>query len=198
MSFNFILDEYPKEIVIDEAIFLINTDFKRILGIIQLLNDDLFSNEEKVKASLALFYDTSIPEETNEAYGAMLDFIHMYKEEKGSNKSGKKEPRVMDYEIDSGAIYSAFIEKYQIDLQEVIMHWFKFSVLLENLSAEKPRLLQLIEIRGMEIDEKLDSKDKAKLRKLKSEYSLEEKEDIMCSFANAFLFGARAEVKRDE
>lgn len=197
MPFNFILNEYPKEVVIDEVAFQVNTDFKRILGIIQLLNDDLFSNEEKVKASLALFYDSSIPNNTNEAYSEMLNFIHVYKEEKESNSPGKKEPRVMDYEIDSGAIYTAFIEKYQIDLQEVTMHWFKFSTLLENLSAEKPRLLQLIEIRGMEIDEKLDSKDKAKLRKLKNEYSLEEKEDIMRSFADAFLFGAGAEVKRE-
>lgn len=197
MSFNFILNEYPNEVIVDEECVNVNTDFKCILAIIQLLNDDLFSNEEKVKSSLELFYISKIPTNTSDAYLEMLNFIHMYKEENESKSRNKKEPRVMDYEIDSGAIYSAFIERYQIDLREVTMHWFKFSVLLENLSAEKPRLLQLIEIRGMEIDEKLDSKDKAKLRKLKNEYSLEEKEDIMSSFADAFLFGARAEVKRE-
>ncbi|MEG0416702.1 MAG: Gp15 family bacteriophage protein [Erysipelothrix sp.] len=197
MPFNFILDEYPNEVIVDEEIFKVHADFKSILCILQYLNDDLFLDEEKVKGSLALFYGETIPRDTNNAYTEMLDFIHIYRDEKVSNKSNsKKEPRLLDYEIDSGAIYSAFLEKYQIDLTEATMHWFKFNTLLENLSDEKPRLLQLMEIRGMEIDEQLDSKDKARLRKLKKEYSLEEKEEVFGSFADAFLFGAKAGGKQ--
>lgn len=193
MPFDFILDEYPSEVIIDETAYKIETDFKRILSIMQFLSDDLFTEDEKLMNALHLFYTTQIPQDVHKAYREFISFISVYRE---NDERDKPHVKLLDYARDSGAIVAAFIQSYKIDLTEATMHWFKFCNLLENLSDGKPRLLNLIEIRDMKIDEKMDPKDRARLRKLKKEYSLEEKQDV--SFADAFLFGAKGGTENEQ
>ncbi|MEG0165932.1 Gp15 family bacteriophage protein [Anaerorhabdus sp.] len=197
MPFNILLDEYPNSVVIDEVEYSINSNFKLILEIIRLLNNDLYTNNEKVKFALCLFYSEQLPSVQEKAYDEMLKFIHMYKEGKETKLKGKKEPRLLDYDIDSGSIYSAFLQQYNIDLTEETMHWFKFLTLLENLSDGNPKLMRIMEIRGMEIDNDMDQKQRAKLRKLKKEYSLEDTNEVVSNIADAFFFGVGGGVKRE-
>ncbi|MEF9892099.1 MAG: Gp15 family bacteriophage protein [Anaerorhabdus sp.] len=195
MSFNFLLDEYPTQIVINEVVYEIDTDFKSVLRIIQLLDDNIFSDEEKIVNSVFMFYREKIPKNMNIAYLEMMNFISIFNEKKSGNED---KTRIIDYDIDSGLIYTAFIQCYQIDLSFNKMHWFKFCCLLENLSDSKPSLMHIMEIRTLEIDENYSSKQKSKLRKLKRKYSLEKQEDICNSFANSFFLGVKGGTKEND
>ncbi|MEA4875398.1 Gp15 family bacteriophage protein [Anaerorhabdus sp.] len=192
MSFNFLLDEYPNEVIINEVAYTIESNFKEILKVLQLHNDNAFSEEEKILNSISLFYKTEIPHNFQEAYNEMLNFIKMYSTDE---QNQTKSPSILDYEIDNRMIYSAFKQNYRIDLNKENIHWYEFNCLLENLSDNKPKLVQIMEIRAMEIDENYSSKHKAKLRKLKREYSLEKQEDICNSFANSFFLGVKGGQK---
>ncbi|MGO5053647.1 Gp15 family bacteriophage protein [Lachnospiraceae bacterium LCP25S3_G4] len=50
-----------------------------------------------------------------------------------NDTGSSSEEKVIDYEIDSDYIYSAFYDVYQIDLLEAEMHWYKFISLLKGL-----------------------------------------------------------------
>ncbi|SJZ56987.1 Gp15 family bacteriophage protein [Anaerorhabdus furcosa] len=188
MSFNFLLDEYPNEVIVEEVVYKVNTDFKCILSIIQLLDNDLFCEQEKIINSIRIFYGNNIPRNTSLAFNELIGFIQLYQEEKTNSK---KHNKVIDYTIDSGLILSAFMQVYKINLIETNLHWFAFSCLLENISDEQIRLIQIMNIRSMEIDENYSAKQKQRIRKLKKEYSLEKQEDISNDFANSFFLGVK-------
>ncbi len=191
MSFNFLLDDFPNQVKIEGAVYDINSDFKSILLIMQLLENQLFTDEEKLLNSLDIFYKGKIPKNISKAYSSMMDFMRMYEE----MQENKKSCRVLDYEIDSGRIYSAFRQVYHIDLNIHKLHWFLFNCLLENISEGKPKLIEIIQLRTMELDDKMPYKQKALLRKLKREYSLEKQEDVCNSFANSFFLGVKGANK---
>ncbi|MEG0034386.1 MAG: Gp15 family bacteriophage protein [Bacilli bacterium] len=185
MPLNFLLDEFPNQVKIDEAVYDIKCDFKSILLIMQLFEDQLFNDEEKLINSLNIFYNEKIPKNISKAYENMIDFIKLYENHESSNN------KVMDYVVDSGRIYAAFRQVYNIDLSNNNMHWFLFNCLLENISDGKPRLFEIIQLRAMELDDKMTTKQKALIRKLKKEYSLEKEEDVCNSFADSFLIGVK-------
>lgn len=187
MSFNFLLDNFPHQVKIEEAVYDINSDYKSVLMIMQLLENQLFTDEEKLLNSLNIFYKGKIPKDISKAYSSMIDFMRMYED----IQNNKKVNKVLDYEIDSGRIYSAFRQVYQIDLITQKIHWFLFNCLLENISEGKPKLIEIIQLRTMELDDKMPTKQKALLRKLKREYSLEKQEDVCNSFANSFFLGVK-------
>lgn len=194
MPFNFLLDEFPDEVVVEKVAYRVRCDFKSILAIMQLFNDTIFSDDEKLLASITMFYENKIPSNIMQAYVEMLKFIKVY-DQIHIEQDNKNETKILDFSIDSGRIYSAFIQIYKIDLSIENMHWFKFKCLLENVNDGKPRLLQVMEIRDMDIDNSLPTKQKVKLRKLKKEYSLEKQEDISNAFANSFFLGVKGGVK---
>lgn len=192
MSFNFLLDEYPNEVIVEGVVYKIKADFKCILSIIQLLNDDVFCEQEKIINSIRLFYDDIIPKNVDIAFKEMTRFLQLYHDEKSISVNSIK---VIDYSIDSGLIFSAFWQLYKINLSRVKLHWFMFICLLENISDDQLKLVQIMNIRNMEIDENYSAKQKMRIRKLKKEYSLEKQEDISNAFANSFFLGVKGGQK---
>ncbi|MEG2751364.1 MAG: Gp15 family bacteriophage protein [Anaerorhabdus sp.] len=192
MPFNFLLDEYPDEVIVENVVYKVRCDFRVILSIMQLLDNPTFSDDEKLYNALSIFYEKEIPNNIIDAYTEMIDFIRVYDQDISKNKSDNK---ILDFEIDSGMIYAAFLQLYHIDIRVEKIHWFKFNCLLENINDGKPKLLHIMEIRDMEIDNDMSPKQRLKLRKLKREYSLEKQEDISNSFANSFFLGVKGGVK---
>lgn len=184
MRFNFLLDEFPTKVVVKEREYEIDSSFKTILNIIRISEDFLFSENEKVAINLELFYKGVLPSNLTEAYGEMMNFIGMYDEGKLKKKDKVKS---FDYQIDADKIHAAFYQQYKIDLLDDTMHWFRFVKLLTNLSGDTPALINAIQIRTMKVDDKMSATEKARIRKLKKEYSLNDNEDENISFAEAFL-----------
>lgn len=112
-----------------------NTDFR--IGILfeMLMKDNNLKDEFKVIQAIKLYYPNT--EQITDFEKAFEDIIWFYtcgksdfsKIQKDDTKKAKtqNEEKIYDYEYDDQYIYSAFIETYQMDLQEIdYLHWWKF------------------------------------------------------------------------
>ena len=181
--FNYLTNNYPSSIFIKEKEYAINSDFKTLLKIIEIIDDAIFSENEKILNSIYLFYkdENSIDLKlVYEAYEEIIKFIGCYKESEKVNKSNKK---TIDYSIDSCFIYAAFIQLYNIDLSVTKLHWFKFVALLNNLNEGKPFLLELINCRAIDINDTMSIEMKKYYLNMKKEYGLSNSDETR-SFAN--------------
>ncbi len=193
MRFNFLLDEFPTKVIIEGEEIEIDSRFKTILNIIRVAEDVLFTENEKIAVNLELFYKGMIPKNVEKAYEEMMNFIGMYDDEKSQKTSSIKS---FDYQIDADRIHAAFFQQYKIDLLDSEMHWFRFVKLLANLSGETPALINAIQIRTMKISDNMSAEEKARIRRLKKEYSLaKEQQDEKNTFADA-LFGFSVRKKK--
>ncbi len=165
---NLFVDQLPTSVQIENKVYEIESDFRCILSILRFLEDEVFTEKERIEGSLSFFYK-SIPNDLNLAYAEMLNFIRGYKEVANSSNQQK----AFDFDIDSNMIYTAFVQSYGIDLAEVNMHWFKFISLFENMSDGTPRIVSVMDIRTKVIDPKWSDDTKRQMQRLKNEYSLE-------------------------
>lgn len=185
MSFNYLIHDFPESVWVNEKEYSVNFGFKTIVAILSLFEDPLFSEQEKINNSLALFYKKVIPSGT-EGYMAMMEFISCYQEIKTEKKARE---RAFDYEVDSSRIFSAFLQIYGIDLSKENMHWFKFMSLFENLNDGTPQIVQVMQYRVMEISSSMSKEQQAFYRKMKKEYSLKKQDESthQNELANIFL-----------
>ena len=83
-------------------------------------------------------------------------------------------PAVIDFNQDSDAIYSSFLQAYGIDLFDVqFLHWKKFSALLSGLPQDT-KLAYIVDIRARDIPQasKSNAKYRAWLAREKAKYSI--------------------------
>lgn len=154
--YNALLDKLPDEF---EG-WLIRSDYRIALQIISILTnvDDELSNEEKLASSFTLLYGNGIPDDPVDAYKGLVWFLNggdsevVDKTLKSLNKqqgitdeqttksTTEEEDNaedvlqdVMDFEIDSYRIKTAFLRTYSIDISKVLMHWFDFRSYMSDL-----------------------------------------------------------------
>jgi len=121
-------------------LFFVDANFRTILKILRLMNDSEVFEQQKILLLLKWFYKDVRPESIEEALNLFVIFLN------GNKQAGKKEKKTesesrkqFDYEFDAEEIYTSFIKEYQIDLYEIdFLHWYKFQMLLLNLSQESP------------------------------------------------------------
>ncbi len=90
----------------------------------------------------------------------------------GERKKGEGGPPSFDYYQDATLIYSAFQQSYGLSLTDITgLHWWAFLALLEGLPADT-RLMEVINVRTMEIDPKDSAELKAKKRRAKAAVAL--------------------------
>lgn len=170
MEFNYILDEFPDAVVVNNVEVKIDANFKTILRILRALEDEMLDKYERLVLSLVLFYGEYIDDENiqKKMFEAMMNFISLYKlDEEKSNKQ-----KLFDFNEDSMYIYSAFYSQYSIDLNEIeYMHWFKFVALFGELKSDCVHS-QIVNIRSKKITDKMTSAEKEELRKLKKRHAL--------------------------
>ena len=153
---------FPSHTEIDGNLYLINPDYRNILRIFAILKDKKVPEEKRVGKLVQWFFaddkKTELPYET--AIKSFTDFINP---QSGKNENtakrfmpehsdddGEKEKR-FDYDYDAEEIYSGFMSEYNIDLVEVdFLHWYKFRILLGNLSGESA-FRKKIELRFMDL-----------------------------------------------
>ena len=151
-------------------------------------------NNLKILKALELYYPNF--EEIsnyNEAIEGMLWFYQCGKELANSNEKNKnnnKYNQIYSYEFDNKYIYSAFMEQYKIDLQEIeYMHWWKFRALFDGLN-EDAEIVKIMGYRSVNLSQIKDIEKRNYYKKMKRLYalpdnrSLEEKE---VEFAKGFL-----------
>lgn len=184
MLTNILLDKLPET---TPNGFTIKTDFRQAIKFELLMQDRSINDKEKVILALNLFYD-----EVTDVNKQLDDMIWFYlkgkkiEELKTSKESNNQQ--IYSFEYDADYIFSAFLETYNIDLNVVLMHWWKFKAMFEGLN-EKTKLVEIMGYRAIDLSKIKDKEEKKRYKNLKKIYQLpdmrtaEEKE---ADFGKAF------------
>lgn len=188
---NILLNKLPQSVNIGGFEVQINSNFKTSINFEELLNKyDLDKEEEQrefYNEGLRLYYPllsknfnslkveekilfNHIVDNSSEAINKMLWFYKCGKEFK-ENKEGKSAVDIYSFEHDAETIYSAFLDQYGIDLQEIdYLHWWKFKALFRALKDDN-EISKIMSIRAMDINS-LSKEQKEHYRKLKKIYEI--------------------------
>jgi hypothetical protein len=153
---------FPTRLSIDGDVFNIDSSHRTILKIIKILNDDAVMHVQAIIFALKWFYMGNIPSNQQNALAELITFINGYNRKDDNAPPNRKQ---FDYEFDAIEIYISFLQDYKIDLAEGNLHWYKFCMLLANVS-EHSALSQKIRLRFYDTS-KLKGKDKADIERAK-------------------------------
>jgi hypothetical protein len=189
---NILVDEL--DAIVKEKIgnIKINTDFRISILFELLMQDNTVSKKEKILQSLQLYYpDLDKIKDFDKAIQDMLWFYRCGKELADSKENNivERNKQIYSYEFDDDKIYSAFMEQYNIDLQDIkYLHWWKFKALFNALS-ENTQFVKIMGYRAMNVNEIKDKKMKKQYRKLQKMYALPDmrtEEEKEYDFGEAF------------
>lgn len=169
----------------------INTDFRISILFELLMQDNTVTKEGKVINALRLYYPDFLKiKNFDKAIEDILWFYRCGKELANSRKkTNGKGKQIYSYEFDDNEIYSAFMQQYKIDLQDIeYLHWWKFKALFNGLS-ENTKFVKIMGYRAMDISKIKNKEEKKRCKEMQKLYALpdmrteEEKEN---DFAEAF------------
>ncbi|MDU7363039.1 bacteriophage Gp15 family protein [Clostridium sp.] len=170
---NILVDLLPIAVEIDNKNYEINSDFRTSILFELLMQDDSIGEEDKILMALQLYYPV-IPESINEAIEQILWFYRCGKEitsSKGNGK-GKRVTQIYSFEHDDDYIYAAFMDQYNIDLQDIeYLHWWKFKAMFNSLK-EDIKIVKIMEYRSMDLSKIKDKEQKAYYKRMKDLYEI--------------------------
>ncbi len=176
MKTNILLDELPQ---VTSSGLKIRTDFREFIKFELLMQDRKISKEEKIMLALNLIYCN--PEKIRDLKSAINDLIWFYKCGKDLKTiDGKKEnvneqkikKQIYSYEFDDNYIYSAFLEQYKIDLNEIKhLHWWKFKAMVDGLN-EEVQFVKIMGYRAIDTNKIKDKERKEFYKKMQKLYAL--------------------------
>lgn len=191
MNKNILLDELPQY---TKSGLQIRTDFRESIKFELLMQDRNLSEDVKITQALQLYYYD--PNKITDIKKAIDDILWFYKcgKEMQENNSinyeestQEKTKQIYSYEFDDEYIFSAFLEQYGIDLNEIeYMHWWKFKALFNSLN-ENTQFVKVMSYRNMNIAKIKDKEMKAHYKKMQELYKLPDmrtEEEKESDFAN--------------
>jgi len=156
----------------------INDSFDNVLLFWELMQDDLFTEMEKVTIANEMLTG-SLPDLDLHGHYELFKAILKEKLDVDLDAENSSDKKVIDFEQDAEMIYASFLTYYDIDLidQQGKMSWVKFMNLLRQLD-DNSQLKKAIGYRVMKIPKETKyNKDQVKqLRKMKEYYKLEQEE----------------------
>lgn len=170
---NILVDLLPIAVEIDNKNYEINSDFRTSILFELLMQDSSIGAEDKIITALELYYPV-IPENINEAIEQMLWFYRCGKEitsSKGNGK-GKSVTQIYSFEHDDDYIYAAFMDQYNIDLQDIeYLHWWKFKAMFKSLKEDN-EIVKIMGYRSMDLSKIKSKEEKAYYKKMQELYKL--------------------------
>jgi len=171
-----------------------NTDFRTSMLFEMLMQDRNIRKKNKVIQAIKLYYP-NIKEITDieKAVEDMLWFYRCGKELADSNKKNSSNnnndiKQIYSYEFDDNYIYSAFLQQYNIDLQDCDLHWWKFKALFDGLSKDT-KIVEIMGYRAIDLRTIKDKEERKRIKKLKELYKLPDmrtREQKEADFGRAF------------
>ncbi|MGJ0843304.1 bacteriophage Gp15 family protein [Clostridium tertium] len=170
---NILVDLLPTEIEIDNKKYEINSDFRTSILFELLMQDRSIGEEDKIFMALQLYYPI-IPQNINLAIEKMLWFYRCGKDitkSKGNGK-GKSGTQIYSFEHDDDYIYAAFIDQYNIDLQDIeYLHWWKFKAMFKSLKEDN-EIVKIMGYRSVDLSKFKDKEQKVYYKQMKELYKL--------------------------
>lgn len=142
-------DDYSKPFRFKGDSFDVNTDFKTVLKLFDLFEDETLKPETKEWVFINLVFKN--PEDVKRL--DLDEFVILYMWEVcGLDCKGDKhhEKQVIDFKQDAERIYASFYADYGIDLFTEQLDWRQFTALLSGLSHETP-IMQAVYYRTCKI-----------------------------------------------
>ena len=164
-----IFEELPQSVIVEGKAYDINTDFRVWVQICSYMESDEFSYEDKILKLLCDAYTRELPPHLDSAIDALFDFMVQGKVRESSN--GGACEKVIDFYLDEGLIYAAFMQQYGIDLYSQNLHWWSFINLLNSLD-ENTAFMKIVGYRGMNCDAIKNKELKKFYRRMKNKYRL--------------------------
>lgn len=183
---NILLDELPQK---TPNGYIISADFRNSIKFELLMQDNTITEQLKLSIALNLYYE-KIPQDLDKA---LKDIIWFYKgdkeEKKSTQKQEKKQKQIYSYEFDNEYIYSAFLQQYNIDLNEIdYLHWWKFKALFQGLN-DNTQFVKIMSYRSVDLGKIKDKEEKKRYKELQKLYALPDmrtQEQKEADFGNAF------------
>ncbi|MBZ9608632.1 bacteriophage Gp15 family protein [Clostridium estertheticum] len=174
---NILIDILPTKIEIEGVEFDINSDFRTSMLFEMMMSDNELDDKQKIEQALRLYYP-KIPDNINKAMEQLLWFYRCDKDIVTSNvnSNGKgKSTQIYSFDFDDDYIYSAFLDQYGIDLQDIEnLHWWKFKALFKSL-REDNEIVKIMGYRTMDLNKIKDKEEKAHYKKMKDLYKIQSK-----------------------
>lgn len=173
----------------------INTDFRVSILFELLMHETKIRKDIKVMKALQLYYpDFKNISNFETAIKQMLWFYRCGKELANSKKinesKSNRKNQIYSYEFDDIYIYDAFLQQYNIDLQEIkYMHWWKFKALFDGLT-EETQIIKIMQYRSVNLSQIKDAEKRNYYKKMKRLYALPDmrtQEEKEREFAEKFL-----------
>lgn len=172
---NILIDLLPVEVKIKSKKYEINSDFRTSILFELMMQDEELSKKQKINNALELYYPI-IPNDLEKAIESIMWFYRGGKDIEKSNKKGNGESvkKIYSFEYDDDYIYSAFLDQYRIDLQDIdYLHWWKFKAMFKALKEDN-MIVKIMSYRGMDISKIKDKEQKEHYKRLQRMYKIPE------------------------
>ena len=158
-------DALPNGVTVDGRFYKMDFEFRNVLRMIDILDDDNLLPEAKAYNALHC-----VCKPPKNAFKVLDEVKHVLF--KAPRKKGGQ--RVTDFIQDAGLIRAAFRQAYGIDLYRDKLHWIEFTELL-NAIPEGSRYSEVVGIRAREIPAptKWNQHEREWLMKAKQDVALE-------------------------
>ena len=170
---NILVDLVPTTVNIDNKEYEINSDFRTSILFELLMQDGTIEEDDKILMALQLYYP-DIPENIKKAIEQMLWFYRCGKDVSSSKGNGKSKgvTQIYSFEYDDNYIYSAFLDQYNIDLQDIeYLHWWKFKAMFKALKDDN-MIVKIMGYRSMDLSKVKDKEQKAYYRRMQKLYEI--------------------------
>ncbi|MGL5149059.1 MAG: bacteriophage Gp15 family protein [Clostridium sp.] len=191
---NILIDLLPKAVEVDGSKYAINSDFRTGILLEMLMQDDEVTDTEKLELALNLYFK-KVPRDVEKAIEQIIWFYKCGKDEdKSSNKNnkGKSVTQIYNFNYDDDYIYSAFLDQYNIDLQDIeYLHWWKFKAMFKSLKEDN-MIVKIMGYRSTDLSKIKDKEQREHYKKMKSLYEIpKSKNEIekISDIENALLNG---------
>lgn len=168
---NILIDTIPRSVFIDNVEYKINTDFRISIMFELLMQDNRYSDNEKIALAINLYYPVK-PVNLEKAVKMLLWFYKCGDEKEINNDRSERVEDIYSFKYDDEYIYSAFLDQYGIDLQDIEhLHWWKFRALFKGLKEDN-LINKIMGYRAIKINDKMSNGEKEFYRKMKEIYRL--------------------------
>ncbi len=169
---NILIDLVPTKIEIDGEEYEINSNFRESILFELMMQDKSITEEDKIIQALELYYPI-LPKDLNKAIEGILWFYRCGKDEvETKNKGTGKSTNVYSFNYDDDYIYSAFLDQYGVDLQDVeYLHWWKFKAMFKSLKEDN-EIVKIMGYRAMDVNKIKDKEQKAHYTKMQELYKI--------------------------
>ena len=172
---NILVDLLPKEVTINNKKYKINSDFRISILFEILMQDNSVINEDKIGLALNLYYYEVPPKKYwQEAVEKMLWFYRCGKDIYSSKRNGKGKgvTQIYSFEHDDDYIYAAFMDQYNLDLQDIdYLHWWKFKAMFKSLKEDN-EIVKIMKYRSIDLSKIKDKEQKAYYKEMKNLYKI--------------------------